>query len=358
MSIDNIIKKIKTNSPCIGYPLNIGYNYDEIINSMKININNVGDPFSESTIKCNTKTIECEVLYFFANLWNINPNNIWGYITNSGTEGNLQGLYVGRESAQNQKHIFLTSRDSHFSIFKIAKILQLNMILVNSQENGEIDYNDFDQKIKSNQDSYIIINANIGTTMKGGIDNTQELYRIIKKYKVNYYLHADGALSGFYLPFLEKDLCFKSYINSMSISGHKFLGIPFPCGIFIMEKRFQSLVSNDTEYIGSKDYMISCSRNGHSALFYKYIIDVKQLNGFKSDIDRCIELADYATVKIDGAWRNRNSITVIFPKPENTNIIKKWQLATEGDIAHIIILPYVTKELIDEFIIDLQDLHY
>ena len=346
------VKELENTPICLGYPLNYGYNYKELSEYISINLNNVGDPFSETTIKCNTKNIECEVLYFFADLWNIDKNNIWGYITNSGTEGNLQGLYVGRESAQNNPHVFFTSKDSHFSIFKIAKILQLNIVLVESQENGEIDYHDFDAKVAQHRDKYIIVNANLGTTMKGGIDNTQELYRIIQKYKVKYYMHADGALSGFYLPFLEKDIFFKSYINSMSISGHKFLGIPFPCGIFIMEKRFMDLVSNDSEYIGSKDYMISCSRNGHSALFFKHIIDNKKTKGFKKDVDKCIKLADYATSKIEGSWRNRNSITVVFPKPSK-EICKKWQLATEGNIAHIITMPNITKEIVDEFIHDL-----
>ena len=230
---------------------------------------------------------------------------------------------------------------------KVDEFIRNNWTLLDIQRagNGKL-------KFKINKDKYIIVNANLGTTMKGGIDNTQELYRIIQKYKVKYYMHADGALSGFYLPFLEKDIFFKSYINSMSISGHKFLGIPFPCGIFIMEKRFMDLVSNDSEYIGSKDYMISCSRNGHSALFFKHIIDNKKTKGFKKDVDKCIKLADYATSKIEGSWRNRNSITVVFPKPSK-EICKKWQLATEGNIAHIITMPNITKEIVDEFIHDL-----
>ena len=227
----------------------------------------------------------------------------------------------------------------------------MNLVLVESQENGEIDYHDFDEKIKMNKDKYIIVNANLGTTMKGAIDNTQELHRIINKYKVKYYMHADGALSGFYLPFIEKDLFFKSYINSLSISGHKFLGIPFPCGIFLMEKKFMDLVSNSSEYIGSKDYMISCSRNGHSALYFQHIISQKGMEGFKEDVDKCIELADYAIMNIENSWRNHNSITIVIPKPNN-EIIAKWQLATEGDIAHLIILPHVTKKIIDEYVYD------
>lgn len=339
----------------LGYPINYGYDYSALSVTIDQNLNNVGDPFSTSSIRSNTKQIECTVIRFFAQIWNIDPQNMWGYITNSGTEGNLQGLFVGRESAQDRPHVFLTSRDSHFSIFKIAKLLKLNLVLVNSQENGEIDYQDFDQKVRANvaNNNYIIVNANLGTTMKGAIDNTQELQRILRKYRAKYYMHADGALSGFYLPFMEHDLFFKAGINSISISGHKFLGIPFPCGIFMMERRFMDLVANTSEYIGSNDYMISCSRSGHSALFFQHIIAAKRVDGFRRDIEKCFEIADYATRCLgDSAWRNHNSIIIVFPKPMDDWIVQKWQLATEGDIAHLCIMPHVTKEMIDMFVLD------
>jgi histidine decarboxylase len=51
------------------------------------------------------------------------------------------------------------------------------------------------------------------------------------------------------------------------------------------------------------------------------------------------------------AWRNDNAITVVFPKPSE-EICVKWQLASEGSNTHIICMPGVTKEVIDEFLVD------
>lgn len=338
----------------LGYPCNTSYDYSPVIDFLNYHINNVGDPFQSSTYKSNTKNIEKEVLGFFADLWGIKKDKIWGYVTNGGTEGNLQGLYIGRESAQGKPCVLLTSQDSHYSIIKIAKLLCLNCILIETGDNGEIDYHDFEKQLIIHKDKFIIINANLGTTLKGGMDNTTEIYRILKKHhkEKESYIHMDGALSGFYLPFLEKDLFFKAHINSLVISGHKFMGTPFPCGIFIMEKHFLDLISKNIEYIGSNDCMISGSRSGHSPIFLKHIIDTKGYNGFKEDILNCIELAEYAVENIENAWRNHNSITVVFPKPKD-DIINKWQLATQGDISHIVIMPHVTKEKIDNFINDL-----
>jgi histidine decarboxylase len=41
------------------------------------------------------------------------------------------------------------------------------------------------------------------------------------------------------------------------------------------------------------------------------------------------------------------------PKPSN-EICKKWQLATDNDIAHVICMPGVTREMLDKFVEDMK----
>jgi histidine decarboxylase len=341
----------------IGYPCNTANDFTEMIDSFKYTINNVGDPFGTTLFRSNTHEEERYVLDFFAKLWGIPATNYWGYVTSSGTEGNLQGLYVGREVFPNA--IFYTSAESHYSIFKIARLLKLQLCIISTHENGEMNYDDFENKLQQNIEYPVLINANIGTTMKGAIDNTREIYRILQKYKKHhdYYLHMDGALMGFIIPFLEQDISFMRHANSVSISGHKFLGVPFPCGVFLMEQRFIQMIRNPVEYIGSNDCTISGSRNGHSVLMLKYIIDKKK-DEFKNMIHQCFENAEYLLNELDekcpdlNAWRNQNSITVVIKRPKN-EMITKWQLATQDNISHVIVLPHVTKEKLDAFIQDL-----
>jgi histidine decarboxylase len=339
----------------LGYPSNSEYDYSELSDFYKYKIINVGDPWSSSTYKLNTKILEREVLQFFADLWGI--EDYWGYISSGSTESNTQGLYVARELHPNA--IFYTSHDSHYSIFKIARLLKLNLCEIKSQDNGEINYNDFEEKLIQNKSLPVIINLNLGTTMKSAFDDPLEIYRILKKHNKHndYYAHADGALMGFVLPFIQEDILFKSHIHSICISGHKFLGIPFPCGIFLMEKKLMLLIQNNIEIIGSNDGTISGCRNGHASIFFKYIIDKKGFKGFKDDIKQCFINAQYLVKKLNEihekaeAWRNQNSITVIFTKPSK-ELIEKYQLAPQGDICHIIALPHATRELLDLFLED------
>lgn len=343
----------------IGYPVNVGYDYSDVFKYLKYNLNNVGDPFAGTNYNLNTMDTEKEVLQFFSNLWNVQKEH-WGYITFSGTEGNMEGLLIGRERFPNG--VLYTSDQSHYSIFKIVKLFKMDVVKIPTTLNGEMNYTEFEKIIDKTRPA--IINANIGTTMKGAVDDVDKIVEILKKSKIEYHLHADGALMGFVLPFLYNDLSFSRYINSISISGHKFLGVPFPCGIFMVEKKFKEYIVQKVEYISSLDATIMGSRNGHAPLFIYDCINKKGIGGFREDIYQCLYIAQWFTnlMKSKGinAWINHHSITVIFPRPSD-ELIKKWAIATENEISHVIVMPHVTKKLLheffDEYIIDINKIN-
>ena len=79
-------------------------------------INNCGDPFTETTYKVQTHNIEREVVSFVADIFRAPKDNHWGYVTNGGTEGNLYGLYLARETLPTAKAYF--SKAAHYSIKK------------------------------------------------------------------------------------------------------------------------------------------------------------------------------------------------------------------------------------------------
>ena len=348
----------------LGYPANLAYDYQPLVETEKpfrFHFNNIGDPDENPIYDVHTKEQERRVIRFCCDLWKFPPEKTWGYVTASGTEGNTQALYIARELFPTG--ILYFSKDSHYSIKKIAHMLKIPYMEVDTYDNGEMDYRDFENKLVANITVPAIINANIGTTMTGAIDDTRHIFRIIQKHKktTEYFLHADGALSGFLLPFFEKDIFFKRYIHSISISGHKFLGVPFPCGIFLLDtatrKKRDDGVGEFVEYISCQDCTIAGSRSGHGPLFLDYIIKEKGMEGFEKDAAGCIENADYLITKLAelnyDPWRNNNSITVVFRQP-NMDLVKKWKLASQQGCSYVVVLPHVTKEVIDRFIVDLK----
>jgi histidine decarboxylase len=50
---------------------------------------------------------------------------------------------------------------------------------------------------------------------------------------------------------------------------------------------------------------------------------------------------------------NELSSTVVLERPVDDRFIKRWQLACEEDIAHVVVMPNVTKHKIDVFVQEL-----
>ena len=345
----------------LGYPCNQDFDYRPLYRFLDFSMNNVGDPFLESLFKLNTHEIECEVIEQFSKLCHAPVDATWGYITNGGTEGNMYGFYLAREL--HPKGLVYYSEDTHYSVSKILRLIKARSIMIKSQDNGEIDYDDLRETVRIHRDAVPIVVANVGTTMKGAIDQVDRIRGIIHDLAVpEMYLHVDAALSGMILPFINNPppFGFNAGIDSIAISGHKMIGCPFPCGVVLAKRENVERISRSVEYIGSLDTTLSGSRNALAPLFLWYALKQKGESGFRAVIRSCLDNADYVIRSLCAlglnAWRNENSITVVFPRPSDT-VVKKWQLAIHRDIAHIIAMPHVGKLQIDRFLADLrQDL--
>ena len=343
----------------IGYPVNCVFDYSELYDFLSIPLNNVGDPFCSSYYGLDSRDFEREVLNWFAELHNAPIDNYWGYVTNGGTEGNMYGLYLARELYP--KGVVYYSQDTHYSVSKNIRVLNMENVMIKSRRNGEIDYDDFHHMLSTWRSAPPIILANIGTTMKEAFDDIVEIKRVLKTLAIpEYYIHVDAALGGMTLPFIDDapKFDFTTGVQSMSISGHKFVGSPVPCGVVLALKSNVGRVSKEVEYVGSLDSTISGSRNGFTPILLWYAIRQYGFNGFKKLVRSCLRTAEYAVRKFNSigikAWKNDHAITVVFSKP-NEKTCKKWKLAIQDDIAHIICMPHVTKNTIDQVIKDINE---
>ena len=157
----------------VGYPVNTTFDYSEISDFLEYPINNVGDPFDSSYYGINSKKFEVKVLDWFAKLYKAPPDNYWGYVTNGGTEGNMYGLYLARELYP--KGVVYYSQDTHYSVSKNIRMLGMEHVMIKSRRNGEMDYDDLRHMIATWRSAPPIIFANMGTTMKEGVDDITEI---------------------------------------------------------------------------------------------------------------------------------------------------------------------------------------
>ncbi|XXG73501.1 hypothetical protein AAC387_Pa07g2409 [Persea americana] len=344
----------------LGYPYNLDFDYGALAQLQHFSINNLGDPFIESNYGVHSRQFEVGVLDWFAHLWELEKNEYWGYITNCGTEGNLHGILVGREVFPDG--ILYASRESHYSLFKAARMYRMECVKVDTLISGEIDCADFRTKLLQNRDKPAIVNVNIGTTVKGAVDDLDLVIKTLEEigYKHDqFYIHCDGALFGLMIPFVKRapKVTFKKPIGSVSVSGHKFVGCPMPCGVQITRMEHINALSRNVEYLASRDATIMGSRNGHAPIFLWYTLNRKGYRGFQKEVQKCLRNAHYLKDRLQaegiGAMLNELSSTVVFERPRDEEFVRRWQLACQGNIAHVVVMPNVTVEKLDYFMNEL-----
>lgn len=356
-ALTGLYERLKNDSEhMVGYPSTHITDFSSLYPFMNFFINNIGDPYVSNTFRINTHEIECKVISWFKNILSADRQNVWGYVTGGGTEGNMYGVYLAREMLPGG--IVYYSEDTHYSVAKILRMVNARSIMIRSRSDGEVDYEDLDETLAIHRDAPPIIFANIGTTMRGAIDNLDKIKAILKKRAIKrYYIHADAALSGMILPFIDNPppFDFSAGIDSISISGHKMPGIPLPCGVVLAKQEHVNRVGRAVEYVGTNDTTVAGSRSGITPLFLWHLIEQVGEEGFRKIVKNCLETADYAIAQFVAhgikAWRHKNSLTVVFPR-RSDSALKKWQVATQGDEAHLIAMPHVTKKQIDDFIKD------
>ena len=342
----------------IGYPVTCEFDYSPLYPFLSLPMNNVGDPYEPNLFHLNTHEIEREVLAIFREWNHGREEDIWGYMTSGGTEGNMYGIFLARELYPDG--VVYYSEDTHYSVAKSLRLLAVRSIMIKSRANGEMDYEDLRETLRIHRDVPPIVFANIGTTMKGAVDDLDRINALFEELAIpRHYVHGDAALSGMILPFVDhpQPHDFAAGIDSISISGHKMIGSPMPCGVVLARRQNVNRIARSIEYVGSLDTTISGSRNAVTPLFLWFALKTVGTEGFRRIVASCLETADYAIEAFARAgiraWRNPNSITVVFPRPA-PGVVRKWQMAVQQDIAHVITMPHVRRRHVDALIADIR----
>ena len=115
----------------------------------------------------------------------------------------------------------------------------------------------------------------------------------------------------------------------------------------------QAFGDNWIPYVGTEDTTISGSRNGFLALNLWYVLRKKGRSGLAREAKTCIENAEYLAKQLNQMDYPKVSMVpkqniVTLQKPSD-NVVKKYQLAVEGDIAHVVVMQHITQSRIDDF---------
>ena len=360
----------------LGYPVNQdirlkGFYEWYTANNLDIaGLNNVGDPFSgKPSALLSSHKFEREVIEYFAPFYGIDKDEVWGLISNSGTDGNCNGIYFGVNYLRNKtgkEPVFYVSDEAHYSNMRLAHVMNLDIRLIRSDDMGRMIPEELDKAIDPTRPCLIVYA--MGSTFKGAIDDQAALNAVLAKYPgMEVYRHVDAALFGGYLPFTEhRDMVDKRVLNyqSIAISGHKFFGMDEPNGLLLTTREvYDNQTQFDVPYLNADMKMISCSRSSTSALKFWWLIKNVGSIQWEKDAAQLLDNTAYFKEQLDKigypCWLNEYSNTVIFKRPCQ-DLVSKYYLACSsderfgGELCHIVVMQHVSKDRIDNFIRDLS----
>jgi len=377
----------------LGYPINMTTPPDEFFSWREqlfdagINrfaFNNVGNPYLESPIPFNTHDFEREVIQRFAQLYGFPADDNWGFISHSGTDSNMHGMYMGRTILTGRTgltpKVYFT-REAHYSIQILRDLLGMEAVQVETLPDGGMDSADLARCLAANSDRPVLVVATVGTTFKGAIDNIDNIQHALQG--LESYLHLDAALFGGYLPHTEfasevihqtPGPAKKQRYDSIAVSCHKFFGFPSPAGLFITRKKLYQYFTEQFSRIHNPEYIhhvpgtITCSRDAVKPAEFHFFSTDLAFSKQSADAGRILTFTRELLRQMQShlpQWQatraNDASNTVYFKKP-SAAIVKKYSLATmnlaaksgPASYAHVVVMPHVTNQIITEFLSDLE----
>ncbi|GAA1230918.1 histidine decarboxylase [Kitasatospora nipponensis] len=279
----------------------------------------------------------------------------------------------------------------------------------------------------------VFVSLNLGSTFKGAHDDVrracERLLPIFEKHGLvrgevvygrdrvtgeplvdlrrRFWIHVDGALGAGYVPFTRmgdtgatgsgatgsdrtpdtelpefdfgitlpsREFGEIDMVSSIAMSGHKWPGAPWPCGIYMTKVKYQVAPPSQPEYTGAPDTTFAGSRNGFSPLVLWDHLSRHSHQDQVNRIRRSQQLAAYLEQQLRllelekdvDLWpaRTPGAITVRFRKP-SPELVAKWSLSSQdvltvpGDestrrsYVHVFLMSSVDRAKLDALLADL-----
>ncbi|HYC88044.1 MAG TPA: pyridoxal-dependent decarboxylase [Thermoanaerobaculia bacterium] len=351
----------------------------------------------------------------------------------------------GDENPNKYRPVIFYSEDTHYSVIKAVRVLELTTFYEEGQrrypnqcpitpdgqwpqevpshnandapDSGTVRVDQLEKLVRFfvERGHPPIIVANMGTTWKGAYDDVPAINAMLERLgqelpwlwerqvrwspdhtdvRRGFWLHVDGALGAPFLPFIEMAhnrglidrrgpiFDFRNpAVMSIGCSMHKWIGGPWPSGIYMTRTKYQLEPPETVGYIGSPDTTFGGSRSGFSPLI---LWDYFSRMSYEDNMRKALEtesVAAYAESRLReleaelkakfgpevDLWiaRSALSLTVRF-RQTNSTLNYKWTIDTETlDVpvsdteseqrafAHVFVMHSLTRERVDELIADI-----
>jgi histidine decarboxylase len=322
-------------------------------------LNNIGDPYEPGHGRNHTKDYETDLIAHLGRLFHAG-DRAWGYVTTGATEGTVHAL--DEASTAYRDLVVYTSTAAHYSITKACRLLKLPLVLIRTDPAGRMLLDDLRGQLGLRRHQPAAIVATAGTTMSEAVDDVAGIAGLCDDLGITRRrVHVDAAMAGIPLALLpagdRPGFDFAAGATSVVFSGHKFPSTLMPCAVLLYLYPPASSTGEFVAYVGSSDTTITGSRSGHTPLLLWWSWTSQGLDGHRHRADTSRALADYTHDRLQSiGWPSRHlphTFTVTLAQPA-TALSHPWVLGGDQRTGHIICMPGVEQDWIDELITDLK----
>ena len=243
------------------------------------------------------------------------PEGAFGVFTSGGTAANLSAMVTAREfwrsedeSKLRERGIVIASRTAHSSIKAMAKVIDADVLLVETEDRfeGEQLRETIENLAPQERERVFAVIATGGTTNAGIIDDLSGIAEICKS--ENLWFHVDAAYGGGALAASSVRDLFDGieFADSVTIDPHKWLFSPYDCGAVIYKKpelakkahaqegSYLDIFSDDgAQGFNPADYQIQLTRRVRGLPLW-FSLAMHGTRRYAQAVERGIELAQIA----------------------------------------------------------------
>ena len=313
-----------------------------------------------------TATMEKRVIGFLAEL--LHGKNIEGHVLSGATESNITALYTARNLTGNHEVMF--SENAHFSVKKAVNFLEMKEAELPLDDRYRLSVEALEEKI-SKKTALIFCVA--GTTELGVVDPVPEICEVAGDHGVP--VHVDAAFGGFVLPFLEPGIREKYSFDfqnegvfSLGVDPHKMGLSTIPSGAFLArDTSYLKMKSVESVYLtNQKSYTLLGTRASAAVAATYAVMRHLGLDGYRTIVKTCMENTRFLASKVKSLGCElvvEPVMNLVGIKVDRLAVVKRrleekgWKLsvAKHPPCLRIVVMPHVTREVLERFVEDLED---
>jgi glutamate/tyrosine decarboxylase-like PLP-dependent enzyme len=197
----------------------------------------------------------------------------YGHFVAGGSYANLEALWQAKQQCKTSSRTVYCSSSAHYSISKACQILDLNLVLLPTDDKDRLDISAL--RSACIEQAPMVIIATLGTSAVGAIDPIESCITLAKSYEA--WCHVDAAWGGLACVLTQYQSLFKllSEVDSVCFDPHKGWGQPKPSSILMYQNKL-SYIEQVSYLEQAPEHSLPGTQGGEAFLPLWFMLEINE----------------------------------------------------------------------------------